>query len=205
MRLTSHSISETNKNGNFMATRDIWVSSDFHLGHANILKFIDHRGEKVRNFDSVKEMNEFILDRHNSCVKPGDIHYNLGDVMMGDREEFKKLWPKFQGRKRLIVGNHDDIKFLSSGAFFQKVSMWRQFPEYELLLSHVPIHESGLYRGTDLSVPNLNVVGHIHTNPAPTRMHYCVCVEQIDYTPVHIEDLAVIARDRKNEWELENK
>ena len=31
--------------------------------------------------------------------------------------------------------------------------------------------------------------GHIHQNPSPTPMHKCVCVEQIDYTPIHIEDV----------------
>jgi hypothetical protein len=32
-------------------------------------------------------------------------------------------------------------------------------------------------------------------------MHYNVSVEALDdYTPIHIEDLAVIAKERRNEW-----
>jgi calcineurin-like phosphoesterase family protein len=181
-------------------SRDIWVSSDLHYNHANILTFFDYNGKRVRDFENVDEMNQCILEKHNEKVKPGDIWYNLGDVFFGDKDKFKKDWPKFNGRKRLIVGNHDDIKFLSSGGFFQKVQMWRQFPEYELIMSHVPLHESSLYRGKDLSAPMLNVHGHIHTNPAPSDMHYCVCVEQTNYEPIHIEDLAVIARDRRKKW-----
>lgn len=185
--------------------KDIWVSSDLHYNHANILGFTDYRGNRVRNFDDVDEMNECILDRHNSVVKPGDLWYNLGDVFFGDKEKFKRDWPKFNGRKRLIVGNHDDIKFLSQGNFFQKVHMWRQFPEYELIMSHVPLHETSLYRGKDMSAPMLNVHGHIHTNPSPSNMHYNVCVEQTNYTPIHIEDLAVIARQRRLEFKGETK
>lgn len=111
------------------------------------------------------------------------------------------MWPKFHGKKRLIIGNHDDITFLSSGGFFSKVQLWRQFPEYELILSHVPLHESSMYRGKDKSAPMLGVHGHIHRMKSPTRMHYNVSVEALDdYTPIHIEDLAVIAKERRNEW-----
>jgi calcineurin-like phosphoesterase family protein len=186
-------------------SRDIWISSDLHLQHANILKFIDYEGNKVREFDHVNQMDEHLLDRHNSVVKPGDIWYNLGDVFFGDKESFKKLWPKFHGKKRLICGNHDDIPFLSSGGFFSKVQLWRQFPEYELIMTHVPIHESSMYRGKDNTAPMLNVHGHIHRLSSPTRMHYNVSVEALDdYTPIHIEDLAVIARERRNEWREQN-
>ena len=185
-------------------SRDIWVSSDLHYNHANILNFLDYNGNKVRDFDSVEEMNQCILEKHNEKVKPGDIWYNLGDVFFGDKEIFKKDWPKFNGKKRLIVGNHDDIKFLSMGGFFQKVQLWRQFPEYELIMSHIPMDISSLYRGKDLSAPMLHVHGHIHTNPSPSEMHYCVCMEQTNYEPIHIEDLAVIARDRREKRKEHN-
>ena len=185
-------------------SRNIWVSSDLHLFHSNILNFVDNEGKPQRSFKNVLDMNQHILDSHNSVVKKGDIWYNLGDVLIGGKDEFKTLWPKFNGSKRLIVGNHDDIPFLSKGGFFSKVQMWRRFPEYELILSHVPLHESSVYSSKDISAPLLSVHGHIHTRPSPSRMHYCVCVEQIDYTPVNIEDLAVIARERRKEWREKN-
>jgi calcineurin-like phosphoesterase family protein len=185
-------------------SRNIWISSDLHLQHSNILTFIDYQGQKVREFDDVKQMNDHLLYRHNSVVKPGDIWYNLGDVFFGDKEEFKRLWPKFHGKKRLIVGNHDDITFLSSGGFFSKVQMWRQFPEFGLIMTHVPIHESSMYRGKDKSAPMLNIHGHIHRLSSPTYMHYNVSVEAlINYTPIHIEDLASIAKQRREQWESE--
>jgi calcineurin-like phosphoesterase family protein len=184
--------------------RDIFITSDSHFRHTNILKFKDRDGNPVRGhlFDNVDEMDEHIIERWNSVVKQGDIVYHLGDVAMlntpEDEQWFKKNWPRLNGSKRLIVGNHDDIKFLSSGGFFKKVQMWRMFPEFGLMLSHVPLHISSLLRMNKLDgvwpddcEPLLNLIGHIHQNPAPEGPYRNVCVEVTDYTPVNIEELRV--------------
>lgn len=181
--------------------RDIWVTSDTHFRHANILKFKNSNGNLVRpGFEDVDAMDEHMIERWNSVVKPGDIVYHLGDVVLGDKEWFKKNWPRLNGSKRLIVGNHDDIPFLSSGGFFKKVSMWRMFPEFGLLFTHVPVHEKSLYRypskdgdadGLAEPVLLLNVHGHIHQHPSPPGSYRCVCVEQTNYTPVNIEELRI--------------
>ena len=181
--------------------KDIWVTSDTHFRHANILKFKDSDGNLVRpGFEDVDAMDEHMIERWNSVVKPGDMVYHLGDVVLGDTEWFKRNWPRLNGSKRLIVGNHDDIKFLASGGFFAKVSMWRMFPEFGLLLTHVPVHEKSLYRypskdgdadGIAQPVQLLNVHGHIHQHASPPGGYRCVCVEQTNYTPVNIEELRI--------------
>lgn len=38
-------------------------------------------------------------------------------------------------------------------------------------------------------IPIKNVHGHIHQNPSPPGPYKCVCVEQINYTPINIEEL----------------
>lgn len=183
--------------------RDIWVISDTHFGHENILKFKDfNTGKLVRgdHFDNLDHMDESMIDNWNSVVKPGDIVYHLGDVTFGDKERFKKTWSKLNGSKRLCVGNHDDVKWLSSGGFFAKVSLWRMWPEFGLIFSHVPMHINSLYRWASkdelvasYQEPELmtNIHGHIHQNPSPEGPYRCVCVEQINYTPVNIEELRV--------------
>jgi calcineurin-like phosphoesterase family protein len=180
--------------------KDIWVISDTHFRHSKILSFTDSStGELIRpGFADVDEMDEHMIERWNSVVKPGDIVYHLGDVVMGDKEWFKQNWPRLNGGKRLIVGNHDDIKFLTSGGFFSKVLMWRMFPEFGLLFSHVPLHPSSLLRYVDRDAkwPDghdtlVNVHGHIHQNPSPEGPYRNVSVEAIDYTPVNIEELRI--------------
>jgi calcineurin-like phosphoesterase family protein len=55
---------------------DIWFTSDFHLGHSNIIRFCK------RPFANAHEMNEAIAERMNSCVKPDDTLYFLGDFFV---------------------------------------------------------------------------------------------------------------------------
>ena len=188
---------------------NIWVISDTHFNHANILKFTDsNTGDLIRGsrFATVREMDDYMIERWNATVKPGDKVYHLGDVFFGyndaDYAYFQRMWPKLHGQKRLIVGNHDDIKYMARGGFFSKIYMWRMFPEFGLLMTHVPVHQSNLriyveegdYTEGDAGVVQkqfLNVHGHIHQNPSPEGPYRNMSVEAIDYTPVNIEDLRI--------------
>lgn len=126
--------------------RDIFVTSDTHFNHANILNFKDANGRPTREFSSVEEMNEHMIERWNSVVKPSDKVYHLGDVLFGmDKEGWmNRHWSRLMGQKRLVVGNHDNIKMMALGGWFGKIELWRQFSEFGLLLTHVPVHESTL-------------------------------------------------------------
>ena len=174
-----------------------WLVSDTHFHHANILNFVDsNTGLKVRpEFSSVDEMDEVMIERWNSVVNKGDKVYHLGDVFIGDKDKFKKLWPKLNGTKNLIVGNHDDIKFLTSGGFFKSVYLERKFRDMKLHLSHIPLHQTQHETGAPGSGNFLvNVHGHIHQNPSPAGRYINMSVEVINYTPVDIEEVAERAK-----------
>ena len=179
-------------------SKNFWVISDTHFNHEAILGF-EHDGKKRGDdFDTAQEMDERIIDNWNRVVMPGDHVYHLGDVLFGlDKDEWmNRHWSRLHGKKRLIVGNHDNIKSLARGGWFSKIELWRQFREFGLVLTHVPIHESGLYNNrhgdkTDQKT-FLNVHGHIHYQKSPTKHHKCVCVEQTNYAPVNLEDLRII-------------
>lgn len=163
--------------------KDIWVISDTHFQHYNMIhKF------KTRPFDTTEEHDEKLIENWNSVVKPGDKVYHLGDVTFGDKERYiGSIHSRLHGQKRLIVGNHDDVKFLAP--YFAKVMLWRMFPDWGLLLTHVPVHPSTLGENRFTGVPMKNVHGHIHQNPSPPGPYKCVSVEQINYTPINIEEL----------------
>ena len=130
--------------------KNIWVISDTHFQHANILTFKESEtGKLVRGslFDNEDQMDECMMDNWNSVVKPGDKVYHLGDVFFGNKESFIKLWKRLNGQKRLILGNHDDAKFFAKHELVAKIDVWRMFPEFGLLLTHVPVHESTLGEG----------------------------------------------------------
>lgn len=164
---------------------DLWLISDTHFFHSNILKFEGGRGE----FKSLEEMHETIVDRWNSVVKKGDKVYHLGDVAMSYKEDtLGWLLNRLNGQKRLIVGNHDEISVFTKGSWFGKVQSERYFKDFGFLLTHRPAHESGFKDKWDGRC--INVHGHLHRKPSPTKHHYCVCVEQINYTPVNFEELS---------------
>lgn len=166
---------------------NIWVISDTHFSHTNIIKYCD------RPFENSNEMNEYIIEKWNSVVKPEDKVYHLGDVYMGgDRRDVSSLLRRLHGHKRLILGNHDNGKDQLLFDNFEKIYMWRMFPEFGLLLTHVPVHRSSLHKNGRNGAPAFeltNVHGHTHNNGSPEGPYKCVCVELIDYTPVNIEDL----------------
>lgn len=172
-----------------MVEKNIWVISDPHFNHEKIIGFCG------RPFENAKQMNEALVSNWNEVVKPWDKVYCLGDVYMGGgipREETFDLLRSLNGHKRLILGNHDNGKDQVLQKSFEKIDMWRMFPEFGLLLTHVPVHESTLGEGRFMEKKFLNVHGHIHQNESPSQHHQCVCVEHTHYRPVNIEDLRII-------------
>ena len=59
---------------------DTWFTSDFHLGHFNIIRYCN------RPFADTREMDEVIVDRLNALVKPNDTLYFLGDFCLGKHD-----------------------------------------------------------------------------------------------------------------------
>lgn len=161
-----------------MAT--IFVISDTHFGHANMLTFVGLTGERVRSFACVEEMDEHIVDRWNATVRPQDHIYHLGDVAM--RKTGLAVVKRLNGHKRLVPGNHDifDVKdYLACG--FQKVFGMRVLDNW--LMTHIPVHPESLgrFRG--------NVHGHIHERACFSGRYVNVSVEAVNYTPVALEAL----------------
>lgn len=78
----------------------IFITSDFHFGHANIIRYCR------RPFASVEEMDRELVERYNSLVTDLDTVYVLGDVTMG---RDLGLAGTLRGRKKLLMGNHDKL------------------------------------------------------------------------------------------------
>ena len=160
---------------------EIFIISDTHWGHENILKFKDDAGNLIRpEFNSIEEMDEYMVNQWNKTISASDIVYHLGDVFFNNGH---KHLSRLNGRKRLILGNHDNGKSEYIQKYFQKVLMWRMFPEFDCLLTHVPVHDSALFK------VNKNLHGHVHQNSLNDSRYINCSVEVQNYTPKHIEEL----------------
>lgn len=173
---------------------DIWFTSDSHFGHKNILKFTDKDGNLIRKFSSVDEMDEHMIDQWNKNVKKGDKVYHLGDITF-DKSKFPKIINGLNGSKRITFGNHDDIKFLSSGGWFQKQYVTRRFDEFGFMCSHYPLHHEQFFNHRQ-NKQMFCIHGHVHGNSLDDKLFINVSVEVTDYRPLHIDEILQIIKDR---------
>lgn len=173
---------------------DTFFASDHHLGHANIIKFTDNQGNALRAFASIEEHDEHIIAQHNKVVGQKDTIWFGGDVVINRR--YLSLIQRFNGRKRLVLGNHDIFKnkdYFNAG--FEDLHAFRKFDGF--VLTHIPVHEQSLGRW------GVNVHGHLHSNliektvmwdgtPStfPDQRYISVCMEKLDnYTPISIDQI----------------
>lgn len=81
----------------------LWFTSDWHLYHKNIIKYCN------RPFESLEEMAKIIITNYNSVVQPKDVVYFLGDIAFCNQETLCSIIKKLNGKKHIIIGNHDHI------------------------------------------------------------------------------------------------
>lgn len=168
-----------------------WFISDTHFFHANILKFVNDKGHRIRPFNSLEEMHEIMIERWNGLVKPNDYVYHLGDVTFQYHRPFQELMHRLNGDKRLIVGNHDKLKQEGLLKHFSKVMLWHGFKEEDFTVSHMPLRLESLRDGY------YNVHGHIHDAHMEDPRYINVSVEVRDYYPVHLDQILKEIKDAK--------
>lgn len=89
-----------------MAFVQKFYTADSHFGHKLML---DPKLPRPRPFSSTQEMDEFLINAWNGVVRPDDLVYHLGDFAFGlhDAGRVRAIFDRLQGRKILILGNHD--------------------------------------------------------------------------------------------------
>ncbi len=166
---------------------NIFVVSDTHFGHSNILNFRNADGSKVREFETGEEMDDHMVERWNSVVRLQDHVYHLGDVAM--RREHLPTVSRCNGHKRLVRGNHDIFKTKDYLKYFDEIYASRVLDG--MIFTHIPIHPESLGRFS------VNVHGHVHGQPQGHYglKYYNVSVEVMDYTPVSLEELKKLVQN----------
>ena len=155
-----------------------WLIADTHFSHTNIIRYCN------RPFNNVEEMNETLIKRWNSVVGKDDVVYHLGDVAF-KTGEIKDITDKLNGRKVLIMGNHDTKTpeyYLKNG--FAWVSKKPIMIEPGVILMHEPISK-------EFIVPNyLYFFGHVHDKMCELdKLNNCRCVsvERNNYYPLNFD------------------
>lgn len=163
-----------------------WFSSDYHFSHFNIIKY------SKRPFKTVGQMNNTIIQNHNSRVKPTDTVFFLGDFNFHNTKGGKKgegepikaetYITQLNGRFVFIRGNHDFSNGLNTCINGVVINLGGK----DIYLTHQPQDYE----------PNikLNLVGHVHklwrTKILKSgNILYNVGVDVHNYYPVSINEI----------------
>ena len=185
--------------------------SDTHFGHENIINHDANNG--CKQFSSIEEHDNLIIENWNRVVTPQDNIYILGDFSWLYARETEELIKKLNGAKFLIKGNHD--RWCKDGAckkLFQGIYDYKTIQDggKMVVMSHYPIafwnHQHHYRRdGNEHKVWAVQLYGHVHASKEEdifqefirelNEKHDIKCIAKNvgcmhwDYTPVTLKQI----------------
>jgi calcineurin-like phosphoesterase family protein len=105
----------------------------------------------------------------------------LGDMCIKNEEyNMEYLIDRLNGKINVISGNHCYLPYYNHS----KIEMQNGLvSKYGFWLSHCPIHPNEMRKKTH------NIHGHIHIEVIDDPRYICVSCEQVNYTPVLLDEL----------------
>lgn len=101
--------------------------ADEHYWHANIISYCE------RPFKDVEEMNETLVENHNSVVGPKDTTIHIGDFALCKKSQAGEIIARLNGEHIFLQGSHD--KWGSNLPF-----LWEhQIDDFYLVACHYPM------------------------------------------------------------------
>ncbi|MDE0659050.1 MAG: metallophosphoesterase [Gammaproteobacteria bacterium] len=167
------------------AQGSVWVWSDLHLGHDNIIRYTN------RPFADSRAMDSALYDNWATTVGCDDEIIFVGDLAMRAAvgpHTWQRIRDGRGAKKRLVIGNHDltGSGSLRVDGFNEIGAVLFADGDPPLVFTHIPLTR----------VPDgcVNVHGHTHNEPTRASRHINVSVEQLDYRPVALPRLGALAR-----------
>jgi calcineurin-like phosphoesterase family protein len=151
-----------------------WLITDTHFNHSMLV----NKGHRPANFQ------DQIITNWKKMVRPADMVFHLGDVILGKNGTLGEIMEDLPGTKVLIRGNHDH----ESNAWYTRhgfLFVAQGILHGGVWLSHIPadVLPSGAV---------LNVHGHLHNSahhgtdfPAHCKL---LSIEHTDYKPVGFDE-----------------
>ena len=180
---------------------EIFFTSDTHFCHQPSFLW------EPRGFANVEEMNEAIVERWNSVIKPEDEVYHLGDFALNDIDAAIPYINRLNGTIRWIIGNHDTdrkrVKIVDECPNVWEIGyadLIKYDKKFSIYMSHYPTLTANF---DDKKFSQHVIALHGHTHQRTNWLHpdnpfmYHVGLDSHNNTPVHIDE---ILADIKNRW-----
>lgn len=142
-----------------------FFTSDTHMSQKNIVLgqttwAIDSQGE-CRDFDTIEQMDEHLINSINSCVGEDDLLIHNGDVSFGGQQNIGRFFDALRVKNIIwIEGNHDHhmSKWINHPKVFRHGKLLNvNINDQNIVLCHYPLCE--WYKMEDGS---WNLHGHLH-------------------------------------------
>jgi len=183
--------------------RDIWVTSDIHYSHKNLIKSLSTwESGAHRDFKSIPHHNDTLVNNINNNVKKEDVLFILGDVAFGGFENIKLFMERIIcDEVHLVLGNHDThIKFNRDGVknCFTTVNtrIEVQIDSDMFVMDHYPIREwEGCHKGWYM------LYGHCHSLPKDRFINGFKSMDvgldgHPEFRPYHISEIIELLKDK---------
>ena len=158
----------------------IWVTSDTHFSHKNIIQYCN------RPFENIDQMNETLIKNWNDAIAPHDIVIFCGDFCFARTAEAGSVTERFanqlNGLKLIVKGNHDFKKFRYTQHGF-RAEFYQLFDFGRFLFCHRPDNLYEWHNDYDFVF-----FGHVHDKmPAVTYINTInVCLDYNNLQPLDI-------------------
>ena len=158
--------------------RKVYITSDTHYAHKNLCRGVtDWRLpdgsipiSQTRDFNTIEQMNETIVNNINSVVGQDDVLIHLGDWSFGGFENVQKFRDRILCKEiHLILGNHDthiENDRYNVQELFTSVNHYTKlmYKNNTFVLFHYPMQSwDGLNKG------HIHLHGHVHL---PTNLRF---------------------------------
>ena len=193
--------------------QNIYWTSDSHYRHSNICSSTSNwpEGSKTRNFPSLEDMDDAIVESINSVVGEDDILMHLGDWAFGGFEAVKEFRDRINCKNvYLILGNHDhhiDRDKEGIRSLFKHVSKYEYLTitreadkgekavKIRMVLCHFPIAS-----WHDMNQGVIHLHGHVHFSPdqklSPGKMMDVGFDGSEEFRPYSLDEILDIMEDR---------
>lgn len=187
-------------------SKNLFITSDTHFGHTNICKGISKWDWKknpssVRDFETLSQMNDRIVNNINSKVGHDDVLIHVGDWSFGGFENIENFRSRLTCQNIiLITGNHDHHVKTNRGGVQKLFSHVSKMEEIEIdkklvVFCHHPVdHWMDSEKGSYMLHGHLHSIGEKRFSPG-RKMDVGIDGSP-DFAPYHINEIFAILEKR---------
>lgn len=157
-----------------------WFTADAHFGHRGVLRMAN------RPWDDIARHDEDLIHAWNSRVRPAHDVFFLGDFAMNSSpERCQTIFARLNGRKHLVIGNHDGPRHLALPWASDPADMRTIHVDgSRIVMCHYALRTwNGVWRGA------IHLYGHSHGSLPGTSRSCDVGMDCWGYRPVNLAEI----------------